>query len=397
MVKKLRKQFVIVTTMMMITVFGIFFISNTLYNSYWNRQEISGMLDWIAHCGIFFSSQDAMDKEEIVADILDEERPIWGVVLDDKGTILSTQIIGRESGSQLDEAVIRDMCNDKGTKMKMGHYYYSYSKIRDDRILLVIMDERTSEPILLKILGMVCLISAGIMVLIVITFFLSKYITKPAEDSLLREKRFISDASHELKTPLGAISINAQALALDPSNSLYIKNIVSESERMSRLIERLLLMSKLDEADKVETHEINISEICDEMALTYECMAFEMGAEFIYQIEPDIIMNGCEDELRQLLAILIDNAFKNLNENGTVCMSLKKEKKIVIEVSNTGKGISEEDLPHIFDRFYTTDKSRKNSSFGLGLAIAKSIVVRHGGTIGVNSILDNETVFRVEY
>ena len=398
MVSKLRKKFVIVTTSLMLIVFAVFFTANTLYNNYWNDVEIADMLDWIAYSGVFTDDEPDYDKSNIFT-ILEEERPIIGMKVNANGEIISSKTIGAGKdylgGDQnIERDLIIKMLKFGDKKLKIAGYYYSYNKLADDQILLIIMDNSISGFQFLQIAGIAVLIVLGILVLIGITFYLSKFVTEPAKQSLVREKRFISDASHELKTPLGAISINAQALQMDIKDNLYLKNIISESERMGRLIEHLLMLSKLDEAEIKDFANFSVSAICEEMALTYESVAFEKHIDFTYEIDEDIQISGNEDEIRQLLAIMIDNALKNVNEKGRIYLKCKREQnQACIEVVNTGHGIEPEDLEHIFERFYTTDKSRNRGSFGLGLSIAKAIVDRHGGIIEVKSDIDKQTSF----
>ncbi len=400
MVNNLRIKFVIVTTSLMVIVFAVFFTANTLYNNYWNDVEIADMLDWIAYSGVFAGDEPDYDNGNIFT-MMEEERPIIGIKVNADGEIISSKTIGAKKdylgdNQNIERDIIIKMLKFGDKKLKIGGYYYSYNKLADDQILLIIMDNSISGFQFLQIAGITALIALGILVLIGITFYLSKFVTEPAKQSLVREKRFISDASHELKTPLGAISINAQVLQMDNKDNLYLKNIISESERMGRLIEHLLMLSKLDETETVDFINISVSAICEEMALTYESVAFEKHINFIYEVDENIQISGNEDEIRQLLAILIDNALKNVNEKGKIYLKCKREQnKAYIEVVNTGHGIEPEDLEHIFERFYTTDKSRNRGSFGLGLSIAKAIVERHGGTIEVKSDIDKQTCFMI--
>ncbi len=396
MVRDLRNKFVIVTTVLMATIFGAFLIVYTIYTNYWNDMEISEMLQWIARSGIFIKDDPDYYRDDLVLGITDDDTPIIGIILDEDGNILSQRAIGDKTNVSISENTLAMMCANNGNVYKEDGYYYSRSMLKDGRVLLVVTETRTNEQLLTMLPGIIALIVVGMIILIISSFFLSRFVTKPAENTLLREKRFISDASHELKTPLGAISINAQALETDYPDNLYLKNIISESSRMSRLIERLLVLAKLDEQEKVQISEVFLSDICEEMALTYESMAYERKIDYKYEIEPGIIIRGNEDELRQLFAILIDNALKNtyeLGEIGIICEKRRNHTKI--EVSNTGEGIAPSDIPHIFDRFYTSDTPAKNNSFGLGLSIAKSIVQRHGGTIDVSSEPYKTTTFTV--
>jgi len=396
MIKSLRNKFIIVTTSLMVALFGGFLIINTMYNQYWNDLEIAEMLEWIAGSGVFTSVDEGSAADELVFNITENEKPIIGIILDENGNTLYRSVLGGEEDVFIKDETLSRMCEYKDSRYKVGQFIYSYSEITSDRVLLVIMDSQPYEHKIRQIFSVVVLSIGGVGMLILITFVLSRFVTEPAEKSLIREKRFISDASHELKTPLGAISINAQALETEYADNLYVKNIISESNRMARLIEKLLTLSRFDEIENVEFVETSLSDLCEEMALTYEGLAYEKGLNYEYNIEPDLKIKGNEDELRQLMAILIDNALKNADENGKVDLFCGKERNCgIIRVSNTGEGINEDDLPHIFDRFYTTDSSRDKNSFGLGLAIAKSIVERHKGEISVKSKEKEYTVFNI--
>ena len=241
------------------------------------------------------------------------------------------------------------------------------------------------------------LIAAGVAALLLITLYLSRFVTAPAKVAMLREKQFVSDASHELKTPLGAISINAQALASKGNDDRHLQNILTESERMSRLIERLLTLSKLEETADIPKTAFSLSSCAEEMALTYESVAYDKGIDYSYEIAESISFYANEDDLRQLMAILIDNAIKHTEADGHIHISLNEHSgRIALCVENTGKGIASEDLPHIFERFYQADNARTDSSFGLGLAIAKRLTQRNHGSISVISDL-GRTRFTVTF
>ena len=157
-----------------------------------------------------------------------------------------------------------------------------------------------------------------------------------------------------------------------------------------------MTLSRLEEGEPSVKNKISLSELTMEMALTYDSISFEKGYDYKYDIEDDIYINGNDDEIRQLLAILIDNAIKNTNQGGSITLKCAaQDKKALIEVVNSGEGISSEDLPHVFERFYTSDTSRSKKSFGLGLAIAKTIVEGHKGEISVSSIPNEKTTFTV--
>ena len=397
MVKKLRKKFVLVTTVMMLALFGMLWIPNNYYLEYWSDRDILSIIELLTDSGLFSGNAD-IDSGKIVEGFTEEE-PIIGIVVDGDGQIVSRQIIGGDMKKiVISDETISKMANAGKSGYKIDGYIFTRRNLKDSNILIVAINSNMNDDSIAKIIPKLILYAAGLAMLIGISFFLSRFVTMPAEEALAREKRFISDASHELKTPLGAISVNAQALELKGNESIHVKNIISETGRMGRLIDRLLTLSRLEENELVEKKDFSLSDVAQEMMLTYEGVAFEKSRSLEYTIEDGIIFNGNEDEIRQLIAILLDNAIKNSNENGQIWFNCRKVNGIVfMDVKNTGKGISEAFIPHIFERFYTTDRSRNSSSFGLGLAIAKEITERHGGTISVNSIPDKETTFIVKF
>ena len=395
MVNSLRKNFVMVTMTLMLFTFGSFLLVSYFYNSYWNNYETSGMLDLIAESGYFFSYQDT-EIEESIKDFAEGGSPVLGLLVDESGNVISSKVVGGKGKLVVPDNIIKKILKASDREFQIDSYVYSKLEVDDSQTLIVIIDNSIDENYLEKLSITVVLVLIGIIILTVITFYLSNFVTKPAKDALLQEKRFISDASHELKTPLGAISINAQALSNLQQDNLYVNNIKQESERMGRLIERLLTLSRLEEGEPSVKNKISLSELTMEMALTYDSISFEKGYDYKYDIEDDIYINGNDDEIRQLLAILIDNAIKNTNQGGSITLKCAaQDKKALIEVNNTGEGISSEDLPHVFERFYTSDTSRSKKSFGLGLAIAKTIVEGHKGEISVSSIPNGKTTFTV--
>ena len=397
MVADLRKKFVMVTTTLMLVTFGAFLVVNYIYNNYWNKVETADMLDLIADSGYFLFPEDT-GVEQTIKNMTEGVSPIAGVVFDSDGEIIMSRVIGGKSALVVPDHIFQKILAQDGLDYQIDRYLFSKRDLEDGCTLIVIMDTSIDDNLWKKVIATTMFIIIGVIVLILITFYLSGYVTEPAKKALLREKRFISDASHELKTPLGAISINAQALRASEPDNLYTKNIIAESDRMGRLIDRLLTLSKLDEGEASPKERISLSDLTEEMVLTYESVAFEKDIDYKYDISEGVSIIGNADEIRQLLTILIDNAIKNTDDKGRIelrCISENGEAKV--EVKNTGPGIKAEDLPHVFERFYTSDTSRSNKSFGLGLAIAKAIAEGHKGNLTVNSIPDEVTVFTATF
>lgn len=227
---------------------------------------------------------------------------------------------------------------------------------------------------------------------------------KPVEDSYNRQKQFVADASHELRTPLTIINTNIDVLLSHKDSTIadeekWLGYIKSEAERMSKLTNDLLYLTRLDHAeDEQRSESASFSDACENVLLTMEAVIFEKNIGFKYDIEPDIIVNTPDSQVKQLVMILLDNAIKYTPENGQIEMSMKKvHNSAILKVRNTGAGISEDDRKQIFERFYRADKSRARDSggYGLGLAIAKAICESCGGSIAVESEPGSYTEFTV--
>jgi len=228
-------------------------------------------------------------------------------------------------------------------------------------------------------------------------WLLAGYITRPVERAWKREKQFLADASHELKTPLTVILSSSALLeeTADEEQAAYVENIRAEGQRMKALVEDMLTLWRTEERAPVLAP-TSLSEIVTEAALRFEPVAFEAGHPLHYDIENELNVLGEAEKLRRVVNILLDNAVKYAAPNKAVRLTLDKVgKQAVLTVENEGVPIPAEKLEHLFDRFYRADESRGEAKgFGLGLAIAREIVHGHRGTITARSD-ERATVFTV--
>lgn len=225
----------------------------------------------------------------------------------------------------------------------------------------------------------------GCIIVYVAFLFVSGKIMKPIAESYEKQKRFISDAGHEIKTPLTIISANVDLLSGD-SEKEELNEIRHQTRRLTELTNNLVYLSKMDESEhKIQKVELPLSDIVGETANSFQPVAISNQINFSMDIPPNISANGYTNAIRQLVTILLDNAVKYSPPGGSIVLSLSKNKKTVkLSVCNTAKyKINEKDLPYIFDRFYRTDISRNSETggHGIGLSIAKAIVEAHGGSI----------------
>ena len=245
---------------------------------------------------------------------------------------------------------------------------------------------------------------AALTVFLVISLFFSRWALRPVARAWTQQRRFVADASHDLKTPLTVI-LASTSIALEhpersvASQSQWLESTQHEAEAMQGLVGDLLTLAKMDEeeaAARPALEEVDLSDVIEGEVLQFESVAFERGVKLGSQVEPGIKLRGNEQRLRRLAGALIDNACKYVDDGGAVDVALScAGKQVKLEVRNTGAPISPEDLPHVFDRFYRADKARTGGAggHGLGLAIARAIAEEHDGTLTASSTQAEGTAF----
>ena len=237
------------------------------------------------------------------------------------------------------------------------------------------------------VITVIALVS-GTIISYIISKKLSNIIVKPVEETMEKQKQFISDASHELKTPLAVIEANVDVLENKVGKNKWMEYIQSEITSMNKLINDLLFLAKTENIKTIKNKEqINISDEIKMVSSMFESVAYEKSVNIKYDIQEDIKVNVDKEDIKQITSILLDNAIKHTDSGNNVYVELKKEKGLnIIKIKNEGKPIPEEEQNKIFERFYRVDKSRNRSEkrYGLGLAIAKTIVEKYNGKIGVN-------------
>ncbi|MDR2832402.1 MAG: HAMP domain-containing histidine kinase [Streptococcaceae bacterium] len=243
-----------------------------------------------------------------------------------------------------------------------------------------------------------------IIVVLLLSFLLSILLTRPIKNAMEKQRRFITDASHELKTPLTIMKSNYEVLLLEKEETIqtqieWLENMKFGIERMSSLTNNLLALSQIEQtSNKSQYLPINVHSIVQEIILPLNSRMNEKNIRFCIDMKSGLVLNTQKEEFSQLLLILLDNAVKYTNFDGWIEISVKKmTRKTHISISNSGAGITANDLPFIFDRFYRVDASRTyaNESFGLGLSIAKEITGSLNGKLKVYSKPDEKTTFTI--
>ena len=292
-------------------------------------------------------------------------------------------------------------------------YHLRYLRADGPLYTRIAFTDAAQEDATLRAVVKMCLIVgvAALAVLLGCSYLLAGLAARPVARSLDQQRRFLSDASHELKTPLTVILSSAdlmQQTAVQPDQQPYVDNIRWSGRRMKRLVEDMLTLSRADDGRlKAAMVPVDLSDAVVDTALRFEPVAFEAGRQLSYDIDEGITVTGSRDQLQQVAGVLLDNAIKyapqgagvhmtltqaerkavlTVESGGIVEVVLSREKNhAVLSVRNSGEEISPDALPHVFDRFYRADGSRTQGGFGLGLSIAQAIVREHKGTIRCES------------
>lgn len=386
MIQKLRLKFVAICMVLMTAVLGIVFASFYI-SAQWNiersslevlqrviQQDSYGLLPGRNQDQLqlpYFTVELAGDNTAYVTggtyanlDNTEELKQILSLCVQD----------GRGSGT-IDSYNLRYLRRDNGFFQRIAFVDISMEKNT--------LDDMARS--FLQIGGVAVVILLGISAL------LAWWATRPVETALRQQRQFLSDASHELKTPLTVILSNAELLsgaALEPRPARWADNIHSEAGQMKALVEEMLTLARADNMPRTAVHTVqSLTDIVTDTVLSFEPVAFEAGKTLTSQIADGVEVEGDGDKLRRLAGVLLDNAVKYADEGTTVEVTLEKaDRRARLTVINRCAPIPPEQLRRLFERFYRADASRgEKSGFGLGLPIAASIVEEHKGTIKAES------------
>jgi signal transduction histidine kinase len=289
--------------------------------------------------------------------------------------------ISKSDGSIFSDEQIRDFVNiilSNGLKSgSVNNIYYKIESIPFYDIIIATDVSNILHDFRINVLNALSIHIVVYLILSVIAVILSFNVFKPIKDSFLKQKQFISNASHELKTPLTIISANAEIIK-STSDSQWIDNINSQTERMNLLVNDLLTLAKIDEQKTpISLLEFNLSEVIINDTLPFDAVAYEKGKNLILDVQENIQYKGDLQSVKNIVNILLDNAIKHAEKGGEIIVTLKKENnKISLTIFNTGSNVPDNQASKVFERFYRADQSRSRESgggSGLGLSIAKGI------------------------
>lgn len=280
-----------------------------------------------------------------------------------------------------------------------GIFYCVEKRGSDTYIVKLLLDEDLNNGLRVVSITSACIFVIGVALVFVLSFTISKIIIKPVDENEKKQKTFITDTSHELKTPLAVMQANAEVLQSEIGENKWLGYINNEIEDMEGLMGSLLLLSQSEqESEKEEIREFDVSEKAALLISVYESHALERGITVDADIQPNVSFTGSEYDIENIISPLFDNALRYTHDKGHIRFSLAKQrKKLIITVQNEGEPIPPEDREKIFDRFYRVDKARSRGEkhYGLGLAIVRATAEKYRGSVSVDCA-DGVTTFMVK-
>lgn len=417
MIKKIRRDFVLASMLSLFLVLTVIFSTVNILNYLNIIKEADTTLQILSYNDGKFPIKDDepnepkhseqpiinKDNKDAPHPLLDDkklspelpfESRFFSVLISEDEKILSidTQKIAAIDDLSASQMAIK-IFKSKKTKGFENNYRFIVQK-NDEGKLVVFLDCSKKLSSYYYFLFVSYFISfIGFSIVFVVVVLLSGRIIKPLSESYEKQKRFITDAGHEIKTPITIIDADAEILECDLPENEWLQDIKLQTARLTTLTNDLIYLSKMDENKSHIKIEFPFSDVVSETTQSFSSLAFSQSKEISYNIEKMITIFGDESALRQLVSILLDNAVKYSTEKSTIKVSLAKNgKNIIFIVSNKTGNISEKDIERIFDRFYRLDNSRNSSTggHGIGLSIANAIVNSHKGKIQAQIENDNE-------
>ena len=307
-----------------------------------------------------------------------------------KFEINSNSNIIRESDNVTNEVrqYALEISNKSSEEGYVGNYIYKTRKVGNDNKEITLMEnENAINRLKTTIIFAIVIGFIGIIIIYIIARKIAQVIVKPVEETFEKQKQFISDASHELKTTLAVIEANADVLGNKIGENKWIEYIQNEVQSMNKLVNDLLTLARIGNTNTVNNQKFNLSKEVQMAVAVFESIIFENKIDLETNINENIEFTGDKDDIKHIISILLDNAIKHTAETKKIIVNVEKEKnEIKIEVKNQGEEIPKEEQSKIFERFYRIDKSRNRNEkrYGLGLPIAKELVGKYKGTIMVS-------------
>ena len=287
------------------------------------------------------------------------------------------------------EKYAKEIFTEGKEKGFIDSYKYMIGSTEDGNLIYVFLDaDRELKSFRAFLISSLVITALGILTVMTLVILLSGVALKPIIESYEKQKRFITDAGHEMKTPLTVISANAEIIEMENGDSQWVTGIKNQVSKLADLTEKLVILSKMEEGARLEMNDFSLSEAFFDTCDQYKSIALSKGVRFDLAIAEDVRVVGNENEIRRCITLVLDNAFRYVDENGYVSVKIQSlTNGAELRFSNSTNGVQKGSLDNWFDRFYRTDVSRNSDTggSGIGLSVVKAIVLAHGGTVKAHS------------
>ena len=407
MIVSLRKKFIIVSAFSIMIVFTGIFLFLSASNIAQTNRILNTLTDAIASNGGEFpafrpAERSAWSDWFVYSDVITEETRFstrfFTVWLDQAQQISQVNMDAIAAISESDvETYAREAAAEGHTRGWVSDYRYKASPTDEGTMLVFVNGNMHRNMTFRQLCSAFFILLGSAALILILTIIISKRAVRPVADSYEKQKQFITDANHELKTPLTLILSNLDIVESEIGKNEWLEDIRSEGERMGLLINKMVELSRMDEGDAPPVlTEFNISAAVSDTVSEFQPLAAERSKTLLSKIQPGLSYHGDEALVRRLVSILLDNAVKYCDTGGCIRLHFCRKHHPVLTVENTYANVDELELDKLFDRFYRADKARTFSgSFGVGLSIAQSIVTKYHRSI--HAYKKERTIgFRVE-
>lgn len=388
MIRRLRIKFILVSMASLVAVLLLILGGVNLLNYRKVVSDADSLLKLLMDNGGSFPEGDFEWNGEEMSPELPYETRYFSVVLGQNGEVWTVDVgkiaaVDRDTAAEYAEDVFRQ----ESVSGFVGNYRYAVLRAEGEAETRILFLDcwRTLSGFQNFLLTSCWIALAGLLTVFVLIFFFSKRIVRPALETYEKQKRFITDAGHEIKTPLTIINANVDLLRMEMGESQWLQDIQGQTKRLASLTNDLIYLARMEEGlGKEPMLPFSFSDMVTEMAQSFQTLALTQNKKFDSHIQPMLSLRGNEKALRHLVSVLLDNALKYSLPEGEISLSLERRgRSLRLSVYNTSQEIRPDQTGRLFDRFYRTDKSRNSDTggYGIGLSIASAVTAAHRGKI----------------
>lgn len=393
MIKKLRNKLIALSMLSLLLVLTVILGSIYLINYRNIVKNADTILEILKENGGSFPKGDDRRKKEFPNAMSPEipyESRYFSVLINESGNIMAVdtgQIAAVDTAKAIQYAKI--VWNKTKLQGFIGDYRYMKQPCEGGSRIIFLDCGRSLASFRIFLITSCIISAAALLAVLFLMIIFSGRIIRPVSESYEKQKRFITDAGHEIKTPLTIIAADADVLGMEIGENEWLYDIQKQTSRLTELTQSLICLSRMEEEPKrYQMIDFPVSDIVSETMQSFQALAKAQNKTFLSNIQPMLSMHGDEKAFCQLITILLDNALKYSDENGTISITLEKQGRMLkLCVFNTAEAVSHENLQHIFDRFYRADPSRNSqiNGYGIGLSIAQAVVHAHKGKISAST------------